>query len=333
MANEKHVEELRKGSDNWNCWRAKRRKITPDLRFARLSGSNLPGVNLCGTDLYGADLSRANLDSANIHGANLAQANLTEANLRFANLSHANLSGASLRGANFGHATVGWTIFSDVDLSEVKHLSTVTHYGPSSIGVDTLYRSSGQISEDFLRSCGLPDNFVTYIPTHINAKSAFQFYACFISFSHKDEEFANLLYARLRDADIRVWFAPEDMRPGSRMEEQIDSAIRLYDKLLLVLSEHSLNSGWVKTEIRKARECEREAGLHKLLPIRLLDIEALRQWKWFDADSGRDLANEVREYFIPDFSSWKNGNAFEQNFRRLLEALHEAQAPKAPSAL
>jgi len=26
----------------------------------------------------------------------------------------------------------------------------------------------------------------------------------------------------------------------------------------------------------------------------------------FDADTGKDSAREIREYFIPDFSNWKN---------------------------
>ncbi|MGA2852744.1 MAG: hypothetical protein ABSE90_01235 [Verrucomicrobiota bacterium] len=30
-------------------------------------------------------------------------------------------------------------------------------------------------------------------------------------------------------------------------------------------------------------------------------LETLRDWTCFDADRGKDLAKEVREYFIPDF--------------------------------
>lgn len=55
-----------------------------------------------------------------------------------------------------------------------------------------------------------------------------------------------------------------------------------------------------------------------------------------DADSGKrlahyqpplfpsassDLAVELREYFIPDFSNWKNHDAFETAFARLLKDL------------
>jgi len=325
MANQKHLEELQKRCKNWNQWRARRRKTMPNLRFARLSGLNLPEIDFSGADLYGADLSRANLDSANLHGANLTEVNLTSANLRFANLSHANLSGANLRGANFGHATVGWTIFSDVDLSQVKLLDKVTHFGPSSIGVETLYRSGGDIPGDFLRGCGLPDNFIAHIPTYINAQSAIQFYSCFISYNKRDEKFANLLHSRLRDEGVRVWKAPEDMKPGGKLKEQIDQAIRDHDKLLLVLSEHSFESEWVKTEILKAREAECEMDRRKLFPVRLVDMKTLKEWKWFDDDSGQDLAKEIREFFIPDFSSWRNPDFFEKGFKQLLDALRQSQ--------
>jgi hypothetical protein len=44
-------------------------------------------------------------------------------------------------------------------------------------------------------------------------------------------------------------------------------------------------------------------------------------WRCFDADSGRDLAIEVREYFIPDFSNWKNHDSFEAAFDKLLRDL------------
>ncbi len=39
-------------------------------------------------------------------------------------------------------------------------------------------------------------------------------------------------------------------------------------------------------------------------------METLRDWECFDADSGKDLAVELREYFIPDFSHWKEHDPF-----------------------
>jgi hypothetical protein len=44
------------------------------------------------------------------------------------------------------------------------------------------------------------------------------------------------------------------------VHEQIDDAIRLHDRLLLIPSEHSMSSEWVKTELAKAREREVKEG-------------------------------------------------------------------------
>ena len=73
------------------------------------------------------------------------------------------------------------------------------------------------------------------------------------------------------------------------------------------------------TELRKARKAERQSGQRKLFPVRLVDFATLRDWECFDADSGKNLASELREYFIPDFSHWKEHDQFEAAFTRLLK--------------
>lgn len=145
--------------------------------------------------------------------------------------------------------------------------------------------------------------------------------SCFISYSTVDEAFAQQLADRLRQAEVGVWFAPDDVRGGAKLYDQIQQAIRGQDKLILVLSESSMASNWVATEIRLARRVEREQGAQKLFPIRLVDMQTLRAWELFDADTGSDLAVEVREYFVPDFSRWQDEEAFERAVARLLRDL------------
>ena len=48
-----------------------------------------------------------------------------------------------------------------------------------------------------------------------------------------------------------------------------------------------------------------------------------------DPRTGKDLAEEVREYFIPDFSNWKDHDAFEAAFARLLRDLKKADEAAA----
>jgi hypothetical protein len=91
--------------------------------------------------------------------------------------------------------------------------------------------------------------------------------------------------------------------------------------LLLILSSYSMQSEWVKTEIAKARQHEVQEKRQVLFPVRLVPFEAIRDWECFDADTGKDSAREIREYFIPDFSNWKNYDAYQKAFTRLLYAL------------
>lgn len=125
----------------------------------------------------------------------------------------------------------------------------------------------------------------------------------------------------MRDDRLKVWFAPEDMRGGKKTHEQIDQAIRVHDKLLLVLSRFSMQSEWVKSEIYKALRREKEEKKRILFPIRLVSMEVLRKWEAFDSDTGRDMAREVREYHIPDFRRWKDHDQFEENYRSLIKDL------------
>lgn len=147
------------------------------------------------------------------------------------------------------------------------------------------------------------------------------FQSCFISYSHADELFVKVLYSRLKSEGLQLWYAAEHMRPGLKIHEEIEGNIRIYDKLLLVLSRSSMSSDWVAAEIRTAINEEKLTGKRKLFPVRLVDYDEIVKWKVFNADIGIDMAAELREYFIPDFSTWTNTASFENQIQRLLAAL------------
>lgn len=44
-------------------------------------------------------------------------------------------------------------------------------------------------------------------------------------------------------------------------------------------------------------------------------------------DVGKDMAREVREYHIPDFSNWKDHDSYQKAFERLLRDLKAEEAP------
>jgi hypothetical protein len=214
-------------------------------------------------------------------------------------------------------------------LSGVEGLEAVVHERPSTIGIDTIIRSKGQIPEVFLRGCGVPEPFIVNMKALVAAMDPIQFYSCFISYSTKDQDFADRLHADLQARGVRCWFAPHDVQGGKKMDEQVDEAIRVYDKLLLVLSPSSIRSDWVKTEIAKARRKEAREGRRVLFPIRLCTFEELRDWEFFDPDTGKDWAREIKEYFIPDFSNWKDHDSYTQARERLLRDLRAEEATAA----
>jgi uncharacterized protein YjbI with pentapeptide repeats len=228
---------------------------------------------------------------------------------------------AHLRDADFSKARAHGTIFGDVDLSAAKGLETVEHRGPSTVGIDTIYKSGGKIPEVFLRGCGVPDDMIGYIKS---IAGAIQYYSLFISYSTKDQEFAERLHADLQAKGVRCWFAPEEMKAGRKVHEQIDEAIRLHDKLLLILSEDSMSGNWVKTEIANARMREEREHKQLLFPITLVPFEEVKKWRLFDADTGIDSAREIREYFIPDFSNWKEHDSYRVAFDRLVKDLKQS---------
>jgi hypothetical protein len=348
MDRDEAIKLLKSGPDGvrkWHqCWMQEERIPIlggTDLSRADLTRADLRGTNLSDADLRGTDLSDADLSGADLHGAclsdvylrgadlrgaSLSDADLRDADLRGATLSgavlrYADLRGADLRGADLSEAVCGDTSFGNVDLSEVKGLESIRNVGPSTIGIDTLFSSKGKLPEAFLRGCGVHENLIVQQRALVGSLEPIQFYSCFISYSTKNQDFAERLHAKLRDKGLRVWFAPEDVQGGKKLHEQIDEAIRVHDKLLLVLSPQSMNSEWVKIEIRKARRAELTENRRKLFPIRLVEFNALRDWECIDSNSGQDLAEEVRQFFIPDFSNWKDQDSFEAGFSRLIRDL------------
>jgi TIR domain/Pentapeptide repeats (8 copies) len=352
MANDEHVAILKKGVDAWNAWRAKNLNVRPDLTGAKLiearlnganlsramlevadlhravlevanlseanlAGADLSGANLAGADLSGASLTAAHLDDANLsgailirtnfHGADLSGASLTAAHLDDANLVQANMAGADL------HEAFLWlTVFGNTTLSEVKGLDQCRHSGPSFIDFQTLQTlNSDPLPIAFMRGVGLPDNVIDYLPSLLN--TAIQHYSCFISHSSKDQVFAERLHADLQRKGVRCWFAPDHMRIGDKIIDAIDEAIRLRDKVLLILSEGAVASDWVEGEVTRALDEERTRKQVVLFPVRI--DEAVMQTTKGWARLLRGQRN------IGDFTRWKEHDSYQKSFERLMRDL------------
>lgn len=374
MANQKHVELLKQGVEQWNEWRKQHPEIRPDLSEVNLVKANLSGIDLSGADLrhadlYSADLSSANLSGADfrsaaliaahlnyaiLRGANLCSVILADADLRFADLSHADLrgiiladadlsgadlpdvdlshanlnntslSGADLSGAvlhdadlssaDLSYADLSLTIIAGVDLRTTQGLAAINHQGPSIVQLHTVQLPQDGSALHFLRGIGIPDEWIDFWrSTMIHP---IQYHSCFISYSSEDNILVRRLHADLQAQGVGCWFAPHDMKIGAKIRPTIDQAIHIHEKLLLLLSEHSIESDWVEDEVEAAIEKEQRQHREVLFPVRLDESVLQTTQAW--------AAKLRRSRHIGDFTNWTDPQKYGQAFERLLRDLKRA---------
>lgn len=288
------------------------------LYGADLNGADLHGVKLFEARLIEAKLNSADLTQADLNRANLIQADLIGANLTDADLTDANLRGADLRGAdldrtNLSYAILYATNFAKIDLRTAKGLTTIHHLGPSDIELFSVLLPRDGSALHFLHGVGVPDKWIDY--WRASMMHPMQYHSCFISYSSKDELLASRLHSDLQAKGVRCWFAPEDMKIGSKFRQRIDEAIHLQDKLLLLLSEHSIASVWVENEVEAALEKEARQQREVLFPLRLDDAVTHTSQAW--------AATLRRTRHIGDFTTWTDPQSYQIAFDRLLHDLKQ----------
>jgi hypothetical protein len=349
---------LRQGPGDWNAWRRNNQDVVPNFDAADLSGLVLNGYNLDDAVLFEAVLVNASFIKASLRRAVLQGADLRGANLRSTDLSDADLSGTwgtrsrdptvrlaypwgadlrqaslhdtlfartNLRGCNFSGARLNRTIFCDVNLSLAQGLEDAIHEGPSEITISTLAQSRGILSRAFFSKCGVPEDVLrsVLVPKPIAAPA--QYYSCFISHSSEDVEFAERLVEQLTTSGVVVWYDNRNVQGGRNLVDQFCDAIRATDRLVLVVSESSLASGWVGVEteeaMRRAEEISDREDLRRSLifPIRLLSM------KHFDSILERAPADSpfhvLKGFHMRDFTRWREPECFDRACEAMIRDL------------
>jgi uncharacterized protein YjbI with pentapeptide repeats len=333
-----------------------------DLREADLSRALLNGANLRGADLRGANLESANLDrailsdanltGANLTGAVLSRTNLTGANFTDTNLTGANFNGADLKRTNFSGATLeatdfyeavlnnvitvgarfsgciaGYTVFQNCDLSEAEGLDRVRHDAPSTVGVDTLFRSGGTIPEAFLLGSGAPESLLAFQQSIKDAPPLGGEY--FISCAEPDVPFAEKLQAGLRSHGVRSWVFAENFRGNALVdrrstseEEEVERWVRPYDKLIIVCSQSGLDSETVRNDLTQAKDLQqsRDAWL-----LYLVDPDGT-----MDQPRARAARNLTYEHVVFDLRGQDaKSDKYQQELSKLAESLKQTHPAKA----
>ncbi|AGY60159.1 toll/interleukin-1 receptor domain-containing protein [Gloeobacter kilaueensis] len=306
MANDQHLARLKQSIAAWNQWR-QNNPIRPDF-----VGADLAWLDLSTADLHDADLSWANLQNTVLSGADLGRAQLQEAilngaDLHSANLRLANLTAADLAGADLSFAQLFDTVLADVDLSTALGLESCLHFGPSILDHRTLERSCG-LPLVFLRGCGLSEPVVTFAIALAGQQLP---PSCFISYSSRDQIFVNRLYSDLQTMGVRCWLACEDADSASKWRIGVDQPLRWGERLVVVLSEHSLRSSWIEQEIEAI--FLREGEEHQLL------IHALR----IDDDMTQTAMGWPAQLYssrnVIDFRGWSDrAGHYAQGLERLV---------------
>jgi uncharacterized protein YjbI with pentapeptide repeats len=332
MASEEHLNIVLQGTRAIAAWRERNPTMQIDLSDANLrrvdlvradlTGSNLRNANLEWADFRWADLIEADFSGANLSRADFHKADLAGAILSRANLADSNFEDANCRGTEFSSTVFSHTRLLNTDLGGAKYLASTKHRGPSVLDSETLAKS-GHLPSEFLRGCGLSEAAIkaTYsgdaeaLATTLGNEG--EYYSCFISYSSKDDVFAEKLLHDLQKRGVRCWYAPKDMPIGAQILDTIKGVIRRREKLLLILSEQSVGSDWVRDEVERAFAEERDRGDMIIFPIRLDDTVIRSHAAW---------AIKIRDNrHIGDFRSWREDAMYRASIERLLRDLKRQQ--------
>lgn len=125
----------------------------------------------------------------------------------------------------------------------------------------------------------------------------------FISYSCKDKKIVKSFAENLEKNSIEIWFDEWSLHAGENIISSVESGISKSDFLLLMLSDNSLNSGWVDKEWKNKYHLEVKSGNVKVIVIRihecavpgfLADKKYVNLWDDTEEKIASKLANDMK---------------------------------------
>jgi hypothetical protein len=158
-------------------------------------------------------------------------------------------------------------------LFNLRKRKKATGFEPDYFGAYELSRKSGlpELMRDFVDVCiedrmNIPrlrrelgdilraKNLIATQPAHKNLfvephwTDILQSPQVFISYSHQDADFVNMLYSELKRSRVRLWLDKHELSPGVHIQDSVEGAINESDALMVILSEASAKSAWIQFE-------------------------------------------------------------------------------------
>lgn len=227
--------------------------------------------------------------------------------------------------------------FPTVSFLEVVHhehpnieCAVLTGFSPSAEEVTRLAKIrthvhyKGEGIATFLKALGSRKEATTWLPQPLQSGAvrpthpSAEYHSVFLSYGGPDEETARILYERLTEQGVDVFFFPQSAVPGQRLHRTMSDGVNSHDRVVLLCSERSLGRPGVLNELDQvlAREAQ-EGGTELLIPI-ALDAFVYAGWR----PEREDLARQVSQRVIADFRDCRTDpEALTRGLAKLLAAL------------
>jgi hypothetical protein len=95
----------------------------------------------------------------------------------------------------------------------------------------------------------------------------------FISYVHKDKEFARRLSDALREAGIETWIDEFEIKIGENLIQRISDGLEACDYIIPVISQHYVKSQWTRQELNAFAMREVSDNKSTILPVLIEDCE------------------------------------------------------------
>jgi len=124
----------------------------------------------------------------------------------------------------------------------------------------------------------------------------------FVSYAREDHDWVSLFTRRLREkGEWDIWWDLK-LLPGEQFDDAIESALDRARCVIVIWSQHSIDSRWVRSEAREGAQ----RGV--LVPLRIEDVTP---------------PLEFRSFETPDMSKWR-GDGSDADFTEIVHVVHHA---------